>query len=115
MASTLDLIPPILSLIIIWYDLDFASSGGCVDQPVEGYILTFSMATWLRVDAYLRITQVLFAICSLCCVKIIPVVGLLLLGCFAVFMIFYNIFFIWWMLVGARMYWGHLLALPECK
>lgn len=53
-------------IYIVCSELYFASKGGCVDLPVEGYILTFSMATWLRVDACWRIAAVLVVACCVC-------------------------------------------------
>lgn len=104
-----------ISIYIIWNDLYFADEGGCVDEVVEGYIFTFPMATWLRVDAYLRITQMLFSLCAGCCLVLAPGVGMMYFGCLQIFRFFYDFFFFWWMLIGARMYWGHLSERPECE
>ena len=56
MLSAIDLISYVFCLYVICNELYFASKGGCVGLAVEGYILTFSLATWLNIDACIRIT-----------------------------------------------------------
>lgn len=64
MADILSIIGIVFSIYIVWNDLYFADEGGCADYVVQGYIFDLTMATWLKVDAYVRIPWILFA-CAL--------------------------------------------------
>lgn len=97
-----------LNIYFIYNNLYFADEGGCVDEMVHGYIFSFPLATWLRADAYARIGVASILTIGILMLFLMPVIGILMIGCAAVMLWFFSFISFWWTLTGAHMYWGYL-------
>ena len=110
--GTQDIIPLLITLCLniyfIYNNLYFADEGGCVDEMVHGYIFSFPLATFLRVDAYARIAVASIMSIGILMLIIMPVLGVLMIGCASVMLWFFSCISFWWTLMGAHMYWGYL-------
>ena len=94
-------------------DLIYASQGStCVTTIPDGF--SFTLGTWLEVDAYTRISIVaLFLLVALasCCSESAAAKGLLIALCI---LVFYSLFAMSWTIVGSVMFWGKLNPAGVC-
>lgn len=102
------------NLAFIVPDLVYAYQGStCVTTLADGF--SFTLATWLQVDGYARLSIVtlfiLVAVAS-CVSESAAAKGFLLALCI---LVFYSLFAMAWAIVGSVMFWGKLNPAGVCS
>lgn len=104
----------IFNLAFIVPNLIYAYEGTeCVTfVPDEG--ISFNLATWLEVDAYMRISIVslLLIVAIVSCMSLEAGAGMLL--CSFCIILIYSLFQVAWLIVGSVLFWGQLNPTGIC-
>ena len=102
-----------INLFFIIPDLIFASQeNDCVNSYVNG--IAFTLSTWLKVDAYVRIFVLIFLMIVAIVTCINEKLGNTLFEGFFCLMILYILFAFSWALVGSFMFWQRLNPAGKC-
>lgn len=103
----------LINLFFIIPNLIFASQeNDCVNTYVNG--IAFTLSTWLKVDAYIRISLLIFLMIVAIVTCINQELGNNLLHIFYVLLVLYILFAIAWAFVGSFMFWQRLNPAGKC-
>lgn len=102
-----------INLFFIIPNLIFASQeNDCVNTHVNG--IAFTLSTWLKVDAYIRIALLIYLLVVAIITFISKDLGKTLLNIFYVLLVLYILFAIAWAFVGSFMFWQRLNPAGKC-
>lgn len=77
--------------------------------------VTFTLQTWLRIDAFTRITHIGFYLLATILSCMFRRLQSKIIVSIAVFSTMYGIFFFAWALAGSILFWGHINPMGICK
>ncbi len=104
----------IFNLSFIVPSLVYAYEGTtCVNTLVDG--ISFTLSTWLQVDAYMRIGVVGILLIAAIASCISLNLGVKMFVCVICLILFYSLFQLAWMIVGSVLFWGKLNPIGVCS
>lgn len=102
-----------INLFFIIPNLIFASQeNDCVNTHVNG--IAFTLSTWLKVDAFIRIALLIYLLIVAIVSFISKDLGKTMLNIFFALLVVYILFAIAWAFVGSFMFWQRLNPAGKC-
>ena len=106
----------IFMLPFIVCDLYFSynNTSACLDQQLQNYSISFTLRTWLQVEGYGNLAVLVAFLLAALASLISAEFGGVLLICTICGLVFYSIFRLAWLIIGAIMFWGQLYPAGTC-